>query len=38
MLTAKFFDIVEHYRVEQRRNMWTDSLGMDLVYIVLEWD
>lgn len=36
MLTANFFDIVEHYRVEQHRNMWTDLLELDLVYIMLE--
>lgn len=38
MLTANFFDIVEHCRVEQHRNMWSDLLEMDLVYIMLGWN
>lgn len=39
MLAAKFFDLVAFYRIhETRRNMWSDNLMMDLVYIICEWD
>ena len=38
MLTAKFFDIVEHYRLSQGRNMWSDMLEMDLIYIICGWN
>ena len=38
MLTAPLFDIVERYRISQHRNMWSDMLEMDLVYIIYGWD
>jgi len=38
MLTAKLFDIVEYYRIQQGRNMWSDMLEMDLIYIICEWN
>ena len=38
MLTARLFDIVEFYRIKQHRNMWSDMLEMDLIYILCEWD
>ena len=37
ILTAPFFDIVLHTRLAQGRNMWSDMLEMDLIYIVCEW-
>lgn len=37
-LTAKFFDIVESCRIEQGRNIWSDMLEMDLIYIICGWD
>lgn len=38
MLTAKFFDIVEFYRIRRNRNMWSDMLEMDLIFIICGWD
>ena len=39
MLTAPLFDIVEWYRIhEQNRNMWSDGLEMDLIWIICGWD
>lgn len=32
------FELVEAYRLEQRRNMWSDMLEMDLIYIICEWN
>lgn len=33
----KLFDIVLACRLEQGRNMWSDMLEMDLIYIMLGW-
>ena len=38
MLTVPLFDLVEHYRVCRRQNMWSDMLEMDLIYIICGWD
>ena len=38
MLTAKFFDVVEYSRLMIGRNMWSDMLEMDLVYIICGWE
>jgi hypothetical protein len=37
-LTAPLFDIVEHFRLSQHRNMWSDMLEMDIIYILNEWN
>lgn len=37
-MRAKFFDIVEHHRLERHMNMWSDMLEMDLIYILCGWD
>lgn len=37
-LTAPLIDIVEQYRISQHRNLWTDLLYLDLMWIILEWD
>lgn len=36
-LSAPLFEMVERYRVSQGRNMWSDMLEMDLVYILYGW-
>ena len=38
MLTAKFFDVVEYSRLMTGRNMWSDMLEIDLVYIICGWE
>lgn len=37
-LTVNLFDVVEYYRVMQKRNMWSDNLYMDIIAIWLEWE
>ena len=32
------FELVEAYRLEQGRNMWSDMLEMDLIYIICGWE
>lgn len=36
-MTAPLLDIVEHYRIVQHRNLWSDNLMMYIVYIMCEW-
>lgn len=38
MLTANLLDIVEHYRIQQHYNLWTDGLMLDLIWILNGWD
>ena len=39
MLTAKFFDLINFYRIhETHRNMWSDMLMDDLIFIICGWD
>lgn len=38
MLTANLLDIVAYYRLRQHRNMWSDHLMMDLIYLLNDWD
>lgn len=37
-MTVKLFDLVEYCRLQTGRNMWTDFLEMDLIYIMNDWD
>lgn len=37
-MKVKFFDLVAYCRLQTGRNMWTDMLEMDLIYIICGWD
>lgn len=37
-MRVKFFDLVKHCRIQTGRNMWTDMLEMDLIYIITGWE
>lgn len=37
ILTAPLIDIVESYRISKGKNLWSDGLYFDLIWIWLEW-
>ena len=36
-LMVNLFEMVENYRLTQKRNMWTDNLYLDIIAIWLDW-